>query len=175
MGSCVVFRQKLFCVVRGALRLCVFPVTQRLNFWNVGNWTESHHQSGCTFLRRSLIKMHFRLQGAKLGGKRNIKVDRGDGWLGWWSGGYEQIVQGDGWGFESQPNRENSLTYTEKRRMACSTRGGWRDELLRQKMRKCWWIWFEVWHQGVWHAPHVCRSWTLNCRGKIWGQENLWT
>ena len=111
MGSCVVFRQKLFCVVRGALRLCVFPspVTQRLSFWNVGNWTESHHQSGCTFLRRSLIKMHFRLQG----GKRNIKVDRGDGWLGWWSREYELIVQGDGWGFESQPNRENSLTYME--------------------------------------------------------------
>ena len=135
MGSSVVFRQKLFCVVRGALRLCVFslPVTQRLSLWNVGNWTESHHQSECTFLRRSLIKMHFRLQGAKLGLRRNIKVDRGDGWLGWWSGEYELIVQGDGWGFESQPNRENSLTYTEKRRMACSTRGGWRDELLRQK------------------------------------------
>ena len=45
-GCRVIFRQKLFSVVR---RLCVFPwpVTQRLSLWNVGNWTES--QSECTF------------------------------------------------------------------------------------------------------------------------------
>ena len=56
MGSCVVFRQKLFCVVRGALRLCVFPwpVTQRLSLWNVGNWTES--QSECTFCAEVWLK-----------------------------------------------------------------------------------------------------------------------